>query len=67
MENTPEVKTQVTQDSWGHRGVRTYYRLNEWFDNEGKWPSPLATVYILDTSTGHGWQGQMNKTEWERV
>jgi hypothetical protein len=67
MENALEVKTQETRDSWGHKGVRTYCRTSEWFDNEGKWPRPLATVYVSDTSTGHGWQGQLNKTEWDKI
>lgn len=61
-----EVKTKKTYDSWGHEGVCTYYRVSDWF----YWDSvsaPTATVYCSDTSSGHGWQGRMNKTEWENI
>lgn len=67
MENVIEIKKVTTRDSWGHKGVCTYKRLSNWFDNEGKWPQPLATVYVSDTSTGHGWQGQMNKAQWDKI
>lgn len=53
-----ETKTRETRDSWGHKGVATYERLTEW--NDHGW----ATVRVSDTSTGHGWQGQMQKDAW---
>jgi len=61
-----EIKTKETRDSWGNKGVATYKRLSEWFDNGGRW-IPSATVYVSDTSTGHGWQGQMTKERWESI
>lgn len=56
-----ETKTRETRDSWGHPGVATYYRLSDW-DSKG-W----ATVYVSDTSTGHGWQGSKHNSEWENI
>ena len=65
--NTPlEVKTKETRDSWGHKGVATYKRYTEWFDNGGQW-EPRATVYVSDTSTGFGWSGEMTQARWETV
>ena len=67
MENVIEVKTKETRDSWGNKGVCTYKRISDWFDNGGDWTESWATVYVSDTSTGHGWGGQMNKTRWEMI
>ncbi len=67
MENVIEVKTKETRDSWGNKGVCTYTRTSEWFDNHGAWTESWAEVVVSDTSTGHGWGGRMNKTDWEKV
>ena len=66
MENVIEVKTRETRDGWGNKGVCTYKRMSEWFDNEGNWSDSWATVYVTDTSTGHGWGGRMSKTIWDK-
>ena len=66
MKNALETKTKETRDSWGNKGVATYTRLSEWFDNGGRW-IPSATVNVTDTSTGHGWQGQMTKQQWDKI
>lgn len=57
--NVIETKTKETRDSWGFAGVATYHRLTNW--NEHGW----AVVRMSDTSSGHGWQGDMHKTRWE--
>jgi hypothetical protein len=62
-----ETKTKETRDSWGHRGVCTYYRKSEFFDNHGQWKESWASVSCSDTSTGHGWGGRMSKTQWENI
>ena len=67
MTNALEVKTKKTYDSRGHEGVCTYQRMSEWFNGEGRYTEYWATVHCSDTSTGHGWGGQMSKTEWENL
>lgn len=57
--NTIEIKKIETRDSWGFAGVATYERLTAW--NEHGW----ATVRVSDTSSGHGWQGGMNRARWD--
>ena len=64
--NALEIKTKETRDAHGNKGVATYQRKSEWFDNNGRW-IPAATVYVSDTATGHGWEGQMTKTQWEAI
>jgi len=67
LNNVLEVKTVETFDSWGNKGVCTYRRLSDFFDNYGQWTQSWATVYVCDSSTGHGWQGRMSKEEWENI
>lgn len=56
-----ETKTEATKDSWGRDGVATYERLYPWNQNG------VSEVRMSDTSSGHGWQGLMNKSEWEAL
>ena len=56
-----ETKKIETRDSWGHPGCATYERLTNWNEHG------LASVRVSDTSTGHGWQGYMSKTNWESM
>ena len=67
MENVIETKKVTTRDSWGHKGVCTYERHSEWFNGEGRWTEYWAYVVVNDTSTGHGWGGQMCKTSWDKI
>ena len=67
MENVIEVKTKETRDNWGNKGVCTYTRTSEWFDNHGQWTESWADVVVSDTSTGHGWGGRMSNKQWEKV
>lgn len=67
MENVIETKKVTTRDSWGHKGVCTYKRHTEWFNADGRWTEYWAHVTVSDTSTGHGWGGQMSKTSWDKI
>lgn len=67
MKDALEIKTEVTYDSWGFEGIRTYYRLSNWFNGDGRWAQYWATVCCSDTSSGHGWQGKMSKEEWDNI
>jgi hypothetical protein len=65
--NALELKTKPTFDCWGHEGVCSYYRLTEWSNGGGQWTEWWAEIYVSDTSSGHGWEGRMSKTEWEKI
>lgn len=56
-----ETKTKATKDSWGFDGVATYHRLYDWNQHN------ISEVRVSDTSSGHGWQGIMSKSQWDAL